>query len=57
MIKRILIGLAGTRYTPVAIQRTVELAKQHEAEVTAVAAMLLGHLLFPDKPMATEFHW
>ncbi len=23
--------------------------------VTAVAAMLLGHLLFPDKPMATEF--
>ena len=23
--------------------------------ITAVAAMLLGHLLFPDKPMATEF--
>jgi len=39
MIKRILLGLGGTRYTPVAIKRAVELAKQNEAEVTGVTAV------------------
>lgn len=36
MIKRILVGLAGTTYTPVAIQRAVMLAQSHKAEVTGV---------------------
>ena len=47
MIKRILIGLGGTRFTTVAIQRAVELAKQNEAEVTAVTAMDLKRILQP----------
>ena len=34
MIKRILVGLAGTPYTDTAIRRAVELAKVHEAELT-----------------------
>jgi nucleotide-binding universal stress UspA family protein len=36
MIKRILIGLGGTPYTTVAIERAVKLAKQHDAEITGV---------------------
>jgi len=36
MIKRILVGLAGTPYTPVAIERAIGLAKAHDAEVTGV---------------------
>ena len=36
MIRRILVGLAGTTYTPVAIQRAVSLARLHEAEITGV---------------------
>jgi len=36
MIKRILLGLGGTPYTSVAIQRAVELAKRFEAEITGV---------------------
>lgn len=39
MIKRILVGLAGTTYTPVAIQRAVALARDHEAEVTGVTIL------------------
>ena len=39
MIKRILLGLGGTQYTPVAIQRAVELAKRFEAEVTGVTVV------------------
>lgn len=39
MIKRILVGLAGTPYTPVAIQRAVTLAAQHQAEVTGVTLL------------------
>jgi len=35
-MKRILVGLAGTEYTDVAIERAVELAKHHEAELTGV---------------------
>lgn len=36
MIKRILVGLAGTTFTPVAIQRAVSLAHMHEAQITGV---------------------
>jgi nucleotide-binding universal stress UspA family protein len=39
MIKRILVGLGGTPYTPVAIQRAVMLAKSHEAELTGVTVL------------------
>lgn len=39
MIKRILVGLAGTTYTPVAIQRAVALAQEHAAEVTGVTVL------------------
>lgn len=39
MIRRILVGLAGTTYTPVAIQRAVKLAKTHNAEVTGVTVL------------------
>ncbi|QDU29263.1 Universal stress protein family protein [Anatilimnocola aggregata] len=39
MIKRILVGLAGTTYTPVAIQRGVTLAQSYDAEVTGVAIL------------------
>ncbi len=36
MLKRILVGLAGTDYTPVAIRRGVELATLHDAAITGV---------------------
>lgn len=39
MIKRILVGLAGTTYTPVAIQRAVTLAQSHAADVTGVTVL------------------
>jgi nucleotide-binding universal stress UspA family protein len=39
MIKRILVGLAGTPYTEVAVRRAVELAQLHGAEVTGVTAV------------------
>ena len=39
MIKRILVGLAGTPYTDVAIQQAVELAKSHDAELTGVTVV------------------
>ena len=39
MIKRILVGLAGTAFTPIAIQRAVALAKAHGAEVTGVTVL------------------
>jgi nucleotide-binding universal stress UspA family protein len=38
-IKHILVGLAGTMYTPVAIQRAVRLAQSHDAEVTGVIVL------------------
>ncbi|HDH15217.1 MAG TPA: universal stress protein [Gammaproteobacteria bacterium] len=44
MIKRILLGLGGTTYTPVAIQRAVGLAKRFEAEITGVTVVDLKHL-------------
>ena len=39
MIRRILVGLAGTTFTPVAIQRAVALAKAQGAEVTGVTVI------------------
>ncbi len=39
MLKRILVGLAGTSYTPVAIQRAVMLAQAHGAEITGVTVL------------------
>ena len=39
MIKRILVGLGGTPYTSVAIERAVQLAKQHDAEITGVTVV------------------
>ncbi|MHC4359011.1 MAG: universal stress protein [Planctomycetota bacterium] len=36
MIKRILVGLGGTPYTPVAIKRAVGLAKRYEGRLTGV---------------------
>jgi len=39
MIKRILLGLGGTPYTSVAIQRAIELAKRFEAEITGVTVV------------------
>lgn len=39
MIKRILVGIGGTPYTTVAIERAVELAKVHDARLTAVSVV------------------
>jgi len=39
MIKRILVGLGGTPYTSVAIERAVQLAKQYDAEITGVTVV------------------
>jgi len=44
MIKRILVGLAGTTYTPVAIQRAVTLAQSHDAELTGVTVLDRGRV-------------
>jgi len=39
MMKRILVGLGGTPYTSVAIERAVQLAKQYDAEITGVTVV------------------
>lgn len=39
MIKRILVGLGGTTYTSVAIERAVKLATQFDAEITGVTVV------------------
>jgi len=44
MIKRILLGLGGTTYTPVAIKRAVQLAQRFEAEITGVTVVDIKHL-------------
>lgn len=44
MIKRILVGLGGTRFTPVAIRRAVELAQIHEAQLTGVTVVDIKRL-------------
>lgn len=47
MTKRILVGLAGTPYTPVAIRTAVELAARHGAELTGVTVVDLDRLSAP----------
>lgn len=37
MIRRLLVGLTGTPFTPVAIQRAIELSERHGAAVTGIA--------------------
>jgi nucleotide-binding universal stress UspA family protein len=44
MIKRILVGLGGTRFTNSAIQRATELATAHDAELTAVSVVDIHRL-------------
>ncbi len=44
MIKRILLGLGGTPYTTVAIQRAVEIARRFDAEITGVTVLDLDRL-------------
>mgnify|MGYP001581028893 CR=1 FL=1 len=44
MIKKILLGLGGTPYTTVAIQRAVELARRFDAEITGVTVLDLERL-------------
>ena len=47
MIKRILIGLGGTPYTRVAIERAVTLAQRYEASLTAVTMVKREQLISP----------
>lgn len=47
MIRRILVGLAGTPYTPVAIRTAVELAVFHGAELTGVTVVDLERISSP----------
>ena len=44
MIKRILLGLGGTPFTDVAIERAVELAKVHDALITGVTVVDIKQL-------------
>ena len=44
MIKRILLGLGGTPFTAVAIQRAIELAKIHKALITGVTVVDIKQL-------------
>lgn len=44
MLKRILVALSGTPFTPVAVKHAVELAKWHEASVTGVTVVDMGRL-------------
>jgi len=54
MIKRILVGLAGTTFTSVAIQRAVALAKVHGADVTGVTVLDPGRLRSRDQQVSAE---
>ena len=44
MIKRILVGIGGTEYTDVAIERALEIAKIHDAVVTGVTIVDMKRL-------------
>ncbi len=44
MIKRLLVGLGGTRYTPVAVRYAVELAQKFGASVTGVTVLDLTRI-------------
>jgi len=39
MVKRVLLGIGGTPFTSVAVQRAVELCRLHEAQLTAVTVV------------------
>lgn len=45
MVKKILVGLAGTIYTPVAIRTALELAQRHGAELTGVTVVDVARLV------------
>ena len=45
MIKRILLGLGGTPFTDIAIERAVELAKAHGARITGVTVVDIKQLI------------
>lgn len=45
MIKRILVGLGGTPFTSVAVQRAVELAQAHDSHLTGVTVMEMDRLI------------
>ena len=44
MIKRILVGIGGTKFSDVAVQRALEIAKYHDAAVTGVTVVDLKRL-------------
>lgn len=44
MIKRILVGLGGTPFTAVAVQRAVELAQTHDCHLTGVTVVEIDRL-------------
>ena len=44
MIKRILVGLGGTPFTEVAIERAIEIAKAHGALITGVTVVDIKQL-------------
>ena len=43
MLKRILLALAGTSYTSTAIRKAIEIAKLHDASITATTVVDIGH--------------
>jgi nucleotide-binding universal stress UspA family protein len=53
MIKRILLGLGGTPFTDVAIERAVELAKIHGDLITGVTVVdtVLNAIQQSDRPL------
>jgi nucleotide-binding universal stress UspA family protein len=44
MIKRILVALSGTPFTPSAVKHAIELAKAHEAELTGVTIVDIARM-------------
>jgi nucleotide-binding universal stress UspA family protein len=44
MLKRILVALSGTPFTPVAVRRAVELAQQHGASLTGITVVDIERL-------------
>ncbi len=57
MLRRILVGIGGTPFTKVAIERAVELASIHGARITAVSVMQPGRVckLGPVPPGASMY--
>jgi len=44
MIKRILVGLGGTVYTPSAVRHAIDLCRTHDAELTGVTVIDMERL-------------